>query len=87
MSGKIIVKGYSKNNRYIGFIIVLFKSIKETIAYGVYDCLQEKTIIRKTKKSSNYTNWKELVNKILSSNDWDINIKYGNPVKFYYCKY
>lgn len=81
MFGKIEIVGYSKDNRYASFNIRLKKSLKfKYIAYGIYDFVLERTRYNFTLKGMSYG--EEIVREILSTNDWDINLKRDTKIYF-----
>lgn len=76
--GSIQILGYSHDNRFASFQLYMHKPVKGVVAIGVYNFDQELTLIKKVRRSLGKDldpYWIEIANKILSTNDWDINVK------------
>lgn len=75
--GTIQINGYSLDNKFASFQLYMYKPCKCVVALGVYNIEQEVTFVRKParmrKEYSPY--WMDLAKKILSSNDWDLNVR------------
>lgn len=82
MYGKIKIVGYSKDNRYASFEIVIKERTKfKHIAYGIYDFVKERTRYNFTR---GIPYGEEIIKEILSTNDWDINLKCENKYHLYH---
>lgn len=74
--GSIQILGYSKDNKFASFNLYIHKPIKGVVAIGVYNFEREVTIIKESKIQKEYTKYAEdIIKKILSTNDWDINVR------------
>lgn len=75
--GKIGINGYSKNNRFAAFILIMHKPYRSCVAFGVYDFEKNITFISKTRDGKKILNeyWVQIIKEILSTNDWNFDIR------------
>lgn len=81
--GTINVLGYSKNNNLIGFKVKLFKPCNTSIAHGIYNCRSGKTYIKVNRNGLKFNKLDiprdkviQIINKVLSQQDWDEDVEY-----------